>query len=272
MTNAKLTPIYQFFFWVLFSSMSCHAVNGFVMGGVIGAVLANWGKPIVRERSIFETASGFAIGALSGAVIDELGGTSIDYDAIVMTSGSLAVAGGVLGGLSSFYQSSSSSVGKSIWDGFSLGAMVPGSIIGGMTGATLAIAWGGVRHEFTSQQVAGITSAGLFTGGAVNYLMSGLSIGQWVHPIGGVIGGLGMGYNLVQTGLDGYRQSKSVFGPDYETHATISRFMADSNGKGPALLVGYAKEANDYFLSAGNAEFRDLQNNWSGVFNRKVRY
>ena len=234
--------------------------SGFVIGAFAGLIAANWDKPMDRDHVLIESMVGLSVGGLMGAGVGVAAGENWnttqwgEFVKLSAFTGSGIGAGKAIIKREKFF--------KSTWDGFSLGAMAPGALIGGGIGLGMRSGVAMIRGQkmVSEPSLVGYGSAGVLVGGSLNYLWAGATLG-------GVVGATITGINLVTTTTDGIAYSRVLSGPDDAVlHYEVSGHLADQHGKGPALLVGAGKEARDYFLNAGNAEWRDLKNDWRGVF------
>ena len=258
-------------FLLLTGSPPCYADSntetGAIIGAGLGVCLANWGKPLFRNTFIVDNLIGISIGGITGA---GLGIGLVKITPIVSGLTAATTITSLTGGAIGFAKGldADRSLGKETWNGFSLGAVAPGVLTGGTIGAGLGVSYLLMRRQDRNERTyVGYTSAGMGLFGSTGYISAGSGIGQLINPTGGWILGTGMALSLARTVNDGRIMGKKVSGPDYETHPIISGYMARRNGQGSALLVGYFKESRDYFMQSGTPEWRDLKNNWRGIFN-----
>ncbi len=158
---------------------------------------------------------------------------------------------------------------KGGWDGFMLGSILPGALVG--TGLGLGV---GVL-------VDAATGKGLTEKTAVGWGSAGWVLGSTLSSQSVAMAGdreLGLGFPLLSVSLWGYygfagveaiqlsRQAVTEVSGDARRHQWVSRKLKDRFDPGTALMAGAAKEADDYFFQRGTPELRDLQNDWVGVF------
>ena len=162
---------------------------------------------------------------------------------------------------------------KGCWDGFMLGAMAPGAVMGTGVGLGVgALVHGATWRPPTEKDWVGWGAAGWTVGGLVS-----------AYSLAGDVADFGTAFPVLQLGLGGYhavaivnaydlgRQSAKLPN-DAARHYGVSRTLRERFDPGTALIVGAAKEAADYFFRLGIPEFRDLQNNWDGTFRLRGGY
>ena len=158
---------------------------------------------------------------------------------------------------------------KGAWDGLITGSMLPGALLGGSIGLGIGILVNGATlTPITEKTCVGWGAGGAAIGGmlSANALSTDLESQMGIQfPI--LNAGL-LGYYMVAS-AEGYRLSKiatTQLPLDAMRHKTVSQKLREQFDPGTALTAGAFKEAHDYFFQSGNPEFRDLQNNWEGIF------
>ncbi len=199
---------------------------------------------------------------------------------VTVTSG---IIGGVYGAVDAVLNGNDVIRGAS--DGVAVGGVVPGMVVGIISG----VAIGGVVQCVTLQPMTeaswvGWGSAGAVIGGVASHAVATGIVGRQLNRSAGlppesVVGPATMGtLRLVYLGsaaTDAVKLGKYAsdhFETDVQMHQYVCRTIRREKDPGTALLVGFSKEASDYFLSTGHTEYRDLQNDWEGVFSGGNRY
>jgi len=164
---------------------------------------------------------------------------------------------------------------KGCWDGLMAGSVAPGAVVGAGIGLGIGSVLNGLEWTpRTEKALVGWGSAGWTIGSflSVQSVASGLdqrfgaplpvfSLGLWGYYGVGIVDGMSLSQKA-STQLSG----------DEARHRWVSRKLRDRFDPGLALMLGAGKEADDYFFSRGTPEFRDIQNNWDGVFGGRGRY
>jgi hypothetical protein len=158
---------------------------------------------------------------------------------------------------------------KGAWDGLMTGSMLPGALLGGSIGLSIGILVSGATLTTLSEKSCVGWGAG---GAAIGSMLSTNALStelerQMGIPLPILSTGL-LGYYMV-VAAEGYHLSKSAMTQlphDAMRHKIVSRKLRDQFDPGTALMAGAFKEGHDYFLQSGTPEFRDLQNNWEGIF------
>ncbi|RAP31621.1 hypothetical protein DID78_00540 [Candidatus Marinamargulisbacteria bacterium SCGC AG-343-D04] len=241
--------------------------EGAIIGGLSGFVLVNFGKNVFREHFWKESFIGILTGGISGSILYD---NQFDLDPLakgmVQAAPYTMGAGLIYGSINSLMNDGP--VYDGAINGISFGAIFPGSFTGGVLGYSAGTVYSLARHaKIVEKPQVGFASAGMLLGGAGTYIYSGtitsLALVKNIK-IGASFGHLTYSFWSIKKSLMTLQP-----GPDYKTHYEISGIARDKFTAGPALLIGFAKESYDYFLQAGNPEFRDLKNNWNGVFRQK---
>lgn len=166
---------------------------------------------------------------------------------------------------------------KSGWDGMMMGIAAPGILIGGVLGVSAGLLWHTVTWQPLSPAgMVGWGAAGAGIGQSVvssmfayDTLRQAMQI-QEINPQGWPAIGIAIGWGYSGMALhdaSGYVRQIAKRGlQDFDSHYAVSAYLRHRYDPGTALLIGYAKETQDYFLGTGRPEWRDLQNNWNGVF------
>jgi hypothetical protein len=240
--------------------------NGLWIGSAIGLLMANLGKDPFRESVIWESISGLSVGMFSVTFLENNQKQAEKLIQGVFNSAPYtAASGAVIGSLMAL------SKGQSLDDGFingaSFGAMFPGTFTGGIIGFGAGSLYSFGRDLTISERPqVGFAAAGALAGGSLSYIASGSTL-TGMQDSARLVGATALASHIGYTLLSANSLVKSVkSGPDYKTHNQLSRLARFRYTAGPALLIGYAKESRDFFLSAGTPEWKDLKNNWNGVF------
>lgn len=187
------------------------------------------------------------------------------------------VIGGVYGGVDAVLKGDD--LFKGVSDGTALGVVVPGMVIGGISGVIL----GGMIQTITLQgfkevNCVGWGSAGVVIGEVGSRIIMSNVVGRQLNQavrldsqssVGPSITGALNWIDLGSTAWEGIKLGKyasSTFETDVQMHRYVCRRIRQEKDPGAALLVGFSKEASDYFFSTGHTELRDLQNDWEGTF------
>jgi len=164
---------------------------------------------------------------------------------------------------------------KGCWDGLMAGSVAPGAVVGAGIGLGIGAVLNGLEWTPATEKAwVGWGAAGWTIGSllSVQSVATGLDqrLGA-VLPVFslGLWGYYGMG---VVEGLSLSRKATTQISGDAARHHWVSRKLRDRFDPGLALAIGAGKEADDYFFSRGTPEFRDIQNDWEGVFGGGRRY
>ena len=158
---------------------------------------------------------------------------------------------------------------KGAWDGLMTGSILPGALLGGSIGLGIGILVSGATLTTLSEKSCVGWGAG---GAAIGSMLSTNALSTEVErqmgiPLPILSTGL-LGYYMV-VAAEGYHLGKSAMTQlphDAMRHKIVSRKLRDQFDPGTALMAGAFKEGHDYFFQSGTPEFRDLQNNWEGIF------
>ncbi len=181
--------------------------------------------------------------------------------------------GGIYGAADAFLNGRD--IPKGAWDGAMFSSRLPGFVLGGVSGLGAGV----VVHAATFQPInervlVGWMSAGAMVGGVVALSSTADDIGRhWFNDTSGPRVARFLYSLSASLAVPGIRQEVlNTSSADAVLHYKVSQEIRNRFDPGEALMMGFSKETMDYFFGAGTPEFRDIKNNWEGVFRGTGRY